>query len=157
MPILGPAPKDPRQRARRNGDIAPVRYVENRAVPQPELSELVGAHNPLTQKPWSTATIGYWRALATFPSTSELQLAQWHTLARAMMLDDLGQVPDKERCLAESRMQISKFGVTPDDLAKLRIFFADAAEKEAKGEARKARSDQPDAKARYGGLRAVND
>lgn len=127
----GPAPKDPRRRARTNSDPVPVRYVEVRPDRQPSLADLVGEVNPGTGAPWSAATVDFWESLGEFPSTDNLLRAQWVVLARAMVLDDLVMAGDV-RHVSELRLQLAKFFVAPDDMMRGRIVAAQADEADAK-------------------------
>lgn len=160
MPARGAPPKDPRQRARVNADPIPVTYAPNRAIPQPSLEELYGVDNPMTSKPWSIHTQLLWESLEDFPTCQNLQRAQWLLLGRAMCLDDYAMTTGETKTVTEARLQLSKFGVAPDDVAKLRIFFADADEKDAKRQEREARTNrvapETQSRKRYGGLRAVD-
>jgi hypothetical protein len=125
MPGRGPAPKDPERRARRNEGPTPLRIVHTEKIDQPSLSELLGDENPLTKQEWSKSTVMLWEELGTFPSTEMLQWPQWALLSRAMMLDD-AVVRGDAKYASEARLQMQKFGIAPDDVARLRIVFAQA-------------------------------
>src|SRR5690606_22394554 len=105
----GPPPKDPATRARRNKPPAALRVVEVQKVEQPSLQSILGQKNPATGEPWTRQATTLWAALGDFPTTRDLQQAQWELLARAIMLDDAvlrGQL----RYAAEARLQLAKFG-----------------------------------------------
>jgi hypothetical protein len=127
----GPAPKDPNKRARKNSDPIPLRVVHKDPATQPELADLLGETNPLTGGPWHQATLRFWQHLAEFPTTTNLQDAQWSSLARAMMIDD-AMVSGETKLAAESRLRLAKYGIDPDDLARLRIQIVQADEAEEK-------------------------
>lgn len=127
----GPAPKDPRRRARTNSDPVPVRVFETSPVPQPPLDEVLGEANPATGAPWSSQTLKLWRTIGVLPQTQGLVDAQWAVLARAMILDDLVIAGDVKHA-AEARLQLSKFFISPDDMLRGRIVTAQADEADAK-------------------------
>lgn len=127
----GPAPKDPAKRARRNVDPTPTRVFEVKPVPQPDLVSMLGEVNAATGQEWHPSTLVLWRNLGDFPSLGSLQSAQWGVLARAMMLDDAFMRGELKHA-AELRLQLQKFGIAPDDVARLRIVFAQADEADAK-------------------------
>jgi hypothetical protein len=127
----GPAPKDPNRRARRNADPIPLRVVHADPATQPELTDLLGKRNPLTGRAWRPATLLFWKHLGEFPTTANLQSAQWSSLARAVMIDD-AMLAGETKLAAESRLRLAKYGIDPDDLARLRIQIVAADEAEEK-------------------------
>lgn len=137
----GPQPKDPTKRARRNADPIPQRVFVAAPADQPSLGELLGKTNPLTGAEWHQATIIFWQQLAEFPTTANLQAAQWSSLARALMIDD-AMVSGELRLAAEARLRLSKYGIDPDDLARLRVQIVQA------DEAEERRGPKPGASAR---------
>src|SRR4051812_15871856 len=112
MPGRGPAPKDPSKRARRNADPVPLRIVHADPVVQPALADLLGEINPLTGAPWQAATLTFWQQLGEFPTTANLQAAQWSSLARALMIDD-AMVSGETKLAGEARLRLAKYGVDP--------------------------------------------
>lgn len=145
----GPAPKDASKRARRNADSA-VRIIQTKPSVQPSLVEAVGEINPVTAEPWSDPTLRLWTALGEFPTSETLQTAQWLLLARSMMLDD-ALIRGEAKYAAEARLQLAKFGIAPDDVARLRYSFATADQAEEKGSTISGAS-----KGRYQGLRLAD-
>ena len=127
----GPPPKDPSKRARKNADIVPIRRVEIQPAMQPALVEAIGELNPATDAPWTSGTLLLWDALGEIPTTSNLVTAQWLLLARAMILDD-ALLSGSMSAAAEARLQLAKFGIAPDDVARLRYQFALADDMEQK-------------------------
>jgi hypothetical protein len=127
----GPAPKDPGKRARTNADPIPLRVVHADPAKQPDLDDLLGEVNPLTGAPWQAATVTFWRQLGEFPTTANLQAAQWSSLARALMIDD-AMVSGETKLAGEARLRLAKYGIDPDDLARLRIQIVQADEAEEK-------------------------
>jgi len=126
MAGIGPKPKDPARRAGHSPrDPVPFRVVEVVPDRQPSLVEAVGEINPSTEMPWKPQTIRFWDQLEQFPTTSNLVGAQWTLLAAAMILmDDF--LNGRTTAAAELRLELAKFGIAPDDVARLRIQFAQA-------------------------------
>lgn len=149
----GPPPKDPAKRARRNKDTMGMRVVEVEPTDQPSLESLFGELNPATGEPWKRATLMLWEQLGEFARVQLLQDAQWSLFARAMILDD-AVISGELRHAAEARLQMAKFGIAPDDLARLRIQFAQADEVEEK---RRSSRSGADVRGRYKGLKAVDN
>lgn len=127
----GPAPKDPRKRARTNEGPVPFRIVPVTPAGQPTLEHLMGETNPLTAAPWSRPTLLLWDQLKDFPTTAALLPAQWSSLARAFMLDD-ALISGDAKMATEARLRIQKYGIDPDDLTRLRVQIVAADEAEAK-------------------------
>lgn len=146
----GPPPKDPAKRARSNKDPIPLRVVEITPAQQPELFDAIGELNPATDAPWTSGTLLLWSALGEIPTTSNLVTAQWLLLARAMILDD-ALLSGSMSAASEARLQLAKFGIAPDDVARLRIQFAQADTIEASAPKPRA------ARARFGNMRVESD
>lgn len=144
----GPAPKDPRRRARTNEGPVPFRIVPVIPTGQPSLVDVMGETNPLTGSPWTHPTLLLWSQLKDFPTTAALLPAQWSSLARAFMLDD-ALVNGHAQMATEARLRISKYGIDPDDLTRLRVQIVAADEAEAKPPV------VPKSRARRGGLKAL--
>lgn len=116
----GRAPKDPMELARKNQPRKSFTDVVVGKVPQPSLEDLLGETNPLTQKPWSHPTLLLWSQLADFPTMVNLLPAQWSSFARAFMLDD-ALITGDAKMAVEARMRMSKYGIDPDDLMRMRV------------------------------------
>ena len=146
----GPAPKDPNKRARRNKDPIGLRVVHAEPDPQPELTALLGEENPLTGEPWRMPTLLLWQQLGEFPTTNALQAAQWSSLARAVMIDD-AMLSGKTALASEARLRLAKYGIDPDDLARLRVQIVAADEAEEK----RGGHGHGSSRERRGGLKAL--
>lgn len=90
---------------------------------QPTLLRVMGAENPATKEPWLPATKKFWRAIGSFPTFQNLVEAQWILLASSMIYADAMFSGDL-RAGQELRLQLAKYGISPDDVARLRISFA---------------------------------
>jgi hypothetical protein len=135
----GPAPKDVSKRARRNADPVPLRVVVVTPAVQPSLVDAIGELNPATEAPWNAGTLLLWDALGEIPTTANLVTAQWLLLARAMILDD-ALLSGSLSAASEARLQLSKFGIAPDDVARLRFSFAQADQAEARAPRKRSSS-----------------
>ena len=147
----GPAPKPREKRARRNADPAAQRVFIAAPADQPALTELLGHANPITNVEWQPATLLLWQQLAEFPTTANLQAAQWSSLARAVMIDD-ALVSGAVSVAAEARLRLAKFGIDPDDLARLRVSIVAADEAEERRDTKPRES----ARQRRGALKAAS-
>ena len=63
----GPAPKNPKSRARRNQQNIEQREIVVTFVPQPKLTDIYGPTNPATDEPWTNQTLRFWDTLSEFP------------------------------------------------------------------------------------------
>jgi hypothetical protein len=116
----GRAPKDPSELSPKAKRDKPFTEVEAEAIAQPHLEDVLGEKNPLTGNHWSKPTLLLWSQLADFPSTANLLPAQWSSLARAFMLDD-ALISGDQKMAVEARIRLSKYGIDPDDLMRMRI------------------------------------
>jgi hypothetical protein len=78
-----------------------------------------------------------------------LVMAQWMMLARAVAIDDAA-LHDPKTFASEARVRLSQFGITPDDLTKLRIQFVSAEEAERRGSVQTGQGNQQSSRDRYG-------
>lgn len=124
MAGTGPAPKDPGKRARRNADPIPRTTLQFVPGSQPKLPENVGVE-------WHEMTRRWWKMWA------ESELSKMFTDTDWNFLLDTAKVHSafwngSFGVAQELRVRVAKFGMTPEDRARLRIVFADADEKDAK-------------------------
>lgn len=107
----GPAPKDPSERRRRNVVAPTVTVVDDGEVRGPELPEDID---------WHPQTLAWWESMRTAPQAQTYTEADWSFLVDTAVLHSefwLGN-----RALApELRLRVAKFGVTPEDRARLKI------------------------------------
>ena len=132
----GPAPKDPAKRARTNKDVAPVRYITPaRTVEKPDLPEFEVEVRPKDGEPhmvpfhWPTATRGWWDLLDYHPLVNEFFDTDWSYLLDTARIHAAFWGGNLSLA-GELRLREAKYGFTPEDRAKLRIFTATAAESE---------------------------
>jgi hypothetical protein len=134
---------------------------EAKFVKQPDLKKLMGTTNPMRRLMWNKndvqvednhwhpQSLALWRELGDLPTMQNLVMAQWMVLARAVALDDAA-LSDPKAFAAEARMRLSQFGVTPDDLTKLRIQFVSADEAERRGKAGSSTPQAQNTRDKYG-------
>lgn len=142
----GPAPKDPKRRARRNPDPIPNRTIAADGVvgPQPLSDDLLPDGDD-----WHPATQRWWNRWCESPLAETLLAVDWSELEATAVLHHEFMRKRTFTLASELRLRMAKFGSTPEDRARLRISVADADEKESKRPAPQS------ARARYGDLRSV--
>lgn len=136
--MASPVPKDPAKRSRRNKDVAPVRYIAPaRVVVQPDLPEFEVEVRPKDGEPymvpysWPDATRGWWAMLAHHPLVNEFFDTDWAYLLDTALIH-AGFWKGNLSLAAELRLREAKYGFTPEDRAKLRIFSSAATEGEVR-------------------------
>jgi hypothetical protein len=111
----GPAPKDPRRRAR--SDQSAVTVIRFEASPQPSLPDGVD---------WPDQTRAWWQMWADSPLSETFMESDWSFLLDTALLHAAVWGDGERKLLAELRLRVAKFGATPEDRARLRMQFADA-------------------------------
>lgn len=121
----GRPPKNPSELAAKSKRVKPFTETFTEFAPQPLLEDLLGRVNPLTGIAWTRASLLLWSQLANFPTTKNLLPAQWSSLARAFMLDD-ALIAGDQKMAVEARMRMSKYGIDPDDLMRMRVVVSNS-------------------------------
>lgn len=144
MPGFGPPPKDPSRRARANKDPVPHTILQFVRGDQPELPEDAGVEwHGMTRRWWDMWARSEQAKLFTdtdwsfLLDTARIHTAFWNGAAAAG---------------PELRVRVSKFGATPEDRARLRMFFADADRKDAE----RTTNSEPKGSKNYGNLRLAD-
>lgn len=156
MAGVGPPPKDPSKRARRNQEVAQLRVVEVEAAVQPDLPEFdtqVKVDGELEMVPfvWPSATRTWWAMLAMHPLKGEFTELDWsYLLDTALIHAQMWQGDIK--LASEIRLREAKYGFTPEDRARLRIQFAQATTEEVT-----AATSVQSARRRFGGMTVANE
>lgn len=145
MAGMGPPPKDPAHRARRNKgpelrDV-PITPTVPYALPDDLLPD---------DDDWHPATLRWWRAWCTSPLAADLPEVDWRELEVAAVLHHEYMRKRTFTLASELRLRMQQFGATPLDRQRLRIAVSTAEEKEA--ERPRATGS---ARERYGDLRSV--
>jgi hypothetical protein len=144
MPGVGPVPKDPSRRARRNKDPRASVVLHFEHGEQPALPDSF---------PWHEQTYVWWHMWGRSPMAELFTDSDWQFLAETAIFHT-SLWNGNLNAGAELRLRVAKFGMTPEDRARLRIVFADADEKDEK-RGTKGSSGQAAAGSAYEGLRAV--
>ncbi len=113
----GPAPKDPRRRARRNADPVGTTTIAFEKGEQPDLPEEIE---------WPDQTRAWWQMWADSPLSEHFMATDWTFLLDTALLHAAVWGSGDFSKLAELRVRVAKFGATPEDRARLRIQFAEA-------------------------------
>lgn len=126
----GPAPKDPRRRARRNADSAATTVIKFERGPQPDLPQFdvqIEENGELTSRSfrWPEQTRTWWKMWADSPLSVHFMASDWEFLLDTALLHAQLWSGD-HRVSGELRLRVAKFGATPEDRARLRIQFAEA-------------------------------
>lgn len=111
MAGMGPPPKDPDKRHRRNADPVPTTKLTSDKVEPPELPHMVAGH-PEVERWWQS-----WLdspQAGTFTNTDWQFLRDTSFIAFEFYNGDMKQAP-------EFRLRVAKFGSTPEDRLRLRL------------------------------------
>ncbi|DAZ90140.1 Bacteriophage protein [Mycobacteroides abscessus subsp. bolletii] len=157
MAGVGPPPKDPNKRARRNAGPTPLRIIPATPVEQPPLPEFdlevtVDGEIKAQRFKWPPRTVEWWQMWKDSPLSTEFTSTDWSELLDTAVLHARYWSGDV-KVAAELRLRVAKFGATPEDRARLRIQFAAANEADKKAS---QSGDKPagGSKNRYGPLGA---
>jgi hypothetical protein len=143
MPGKGPLKKPDDQRARSNSNPAALKVIHSEPAEQPSLPELMP-----NGEPWPQRTLDWWRMWSKDPLAADFRAVDWSELLDLSVIH--GQFWSGDiKVAGELRLRGAKFGVTPEDRARLRITFAAADEAESKPERKTP------AGSRYKGLRSI--
>lgn len=157
MAGVGAPPKDPEKRARRNVD--PIGRTVLQFIPgeQPELPQLTRYDRDLEAdvvEPWHPQTLVWWGMWQDAAQSDTFTATDWSFLVDTALIHHRFWSGDM-RAAGELRLRVTKFGVTPEDRARLRMVFADADAKDANRGVSGVTGPVPAGP--YGGLRAVQD
>jgi hypothetical protein len=142
MPGIGPLPKPRDKRVRQNKDIVPLTVVAVTPTEQPELPGDVD---------WHPRVRAWWNVWGTHELAVNFTDLEWaYQTDTALVLNrfwngDMGVA-------GELRLRAAKFGVTPEDRARLRIQIVVADKAEAEAE---ATAHRPSSRDRYTTPQAV--
>jgi hypothetical protein len=140
MAGLGPAPKDPSKRARRNPDPIPSRTLRFVHGEQPKLP---------AGTTWPKRTRTWWAMWGASAQADLFADCDWDYLIDTALIHAAVWSGDLDR-MPELRLRVAKFGATPEDRARLRMHFADA------DKADDSRTERPSASEVYGDLRVLS-
>lgn len=125
---MPPRRKDPALRARTNPEKIPFQLVELHPAPCPNLPRGVRIGDKLYK--WPEETKQWWAHWRTSPLNDRFTAHDWDFLLVTAILHAKFFLTGDNKIASELRMREGKFGVTPEDRAKLRIITVDANNKE---------------------------
>jgi len=143
MAGVGPAPKDPNKRARRNKDGVPGTELPFVHAEQPPLPRM----GPKFR--WPATTRRWWEMWGGSAQAQLMTATDWSFLLDTALLHARFWCGDPS-VAGELRLRVAKFGATIEDRARLRITFA-VADKAEGGQ----RPPAPSSRERRGVLRAL--
>ncbi|WP_217655860.1 hypothetical protein [Streptomyces pini] len=148
---MGPAPKDPSKRARRNKDSVPQTVLRWERAEPPELPDFeVEVDGELREFVWPARTREWWRMWIDSPQAEHFGSSDWQYLLDTALIH--ARYWQGNLSLAgELRLRVAEFGATPSARARLRMVFAEADD----ADQGRGRSGGPSARERYGQLRMM--
>jgi len=129
MSGVGPAPKDPSKRARRNKDPQAQTILRFEKAEAPELPDFKVRNDAgrLVKFRWPERTCEWWAKWVASPQAEHFSTTDWEELLTTALIH--ARVWSGEVALsAELRLRVAKFGATMEDRARLRMQFAQADE-----------------------------
>lgn len=118
------ARKDPSQRARRNAENRPFRVIEHVRVGQPELPP--GFPYDGKRYKWPPITKTWWDHWSDTTLNDGFTVHDWDYLMDTAVIHAKHWLGLDMKAGGELRQRLAKFGVTPEDRARLRIVMVDA-------------------------------
>jgi hypothetical protein len=140
----GPAPKDPRRRARVNADTIAGTVLRVEQADQPRLPAA-----PDWLEVWPERTVEWWAMWGASPQAEHFSSTDWDFLLDTALLHAQVWAEGKLGQLPELRLRVAKLGASMEDRARLRMQFAQADEADAKRPAGSS------SRERYADLRVV--
>lgn len=122
----GPAPSGRRQRERANRSVTAVKRVNRVHGPMlPKAEDVFEAEfdsklDAFVQPEWHPMTVKWWDSMRRSPLTTEAGPEGWAFLLDTAMLHHKAWKGDV-RLMPEVRLRAAKFGVTPEDRARLGV------------------------------------
>lgn len=151
MSGVGPAPKDPSRRARRNKEAQPQTILRFERAEAPELPDFrIERDGDLIEFVWPERTREWWQMWADSPQAEHFSSTDWDFLLDTALIHAKFWRGDLSLA-SELRLRVAKHGATMEDRARLRMAFAEADE----ADGGKGSSGAESAKARYAKLRVI--
>lgn len=149
MAGMGPPPKPPEKRARRNKGPE-MHVIISDPVKQPALPKRMP-----NGETWPEITRAWWRMWGKDPLAAEFRATDWAELRDTAAIHGAYWSGDLKMA-GELRLRTAKFGATAEDRARLRIQYAAAEDAEDRRERRRAGTAGAETKKRYSQLKAVD-
>lgn len=155
MAGMGPQPKDPSKRVRRNKDPVAstiLRFEESAQPDLPDFTVQVEVDGELTSQKfsWPAITREWWSMWRNAPQAEHFGSTDWSFLLDTALLHAAVWGRGEMKLLPELRLRVAKFGSTLEDRARLRMQFADADAADSKRDTSGA-----SARERRGNIRAI--
>lgn len=131
MAGMGPPPKDPAKRVRKNKDAVGstiLRFEESAQPDLPDFTVQVEVDGELTSQEfsWPAITRAWWEMWGDAPQAEHFGSTDWSFLLDTALLHARVWGDGDLKLLPELRLRVAKFGSTLEDRARLRMQFADA-------------------------------
>lgn len=127
----GPAPKDPKQRRRRNVDPAPSTVVQGDGRTR-------GPRLPANVLPdgeeWHPRTKVWWETWRKSAQAQTFTATDWDFLLDTALMHHVMWMKGRWEFASEIRLRAAKFGATPEDRMRLRMQVETSASKKSAGE-----------------------
>jgi hypothetical protein len=151
MAGIGPAPKDPSQRARRNKPTQPQTILRFEHAEAPDLPTFeIERDGDLVEFTWPARTVAWWEMWKASPQAEHFGSTDWDFLLDTAVIHARFWRGDLSLA-AELRLRVAKHGATMEDRARLRMAFAEADE----ADGGKGSSGADGARERYAKLRVI--
>lgn len=148
---VGPAPKDPSRRARRNKEAQPQTILRFERAEPPELPDFrIEKDGDLVEFIWPERTREWWQMWMDSPQAEHFGSTDWDFLLDTALIHARFWRGDLS-VAAELRLRVAKHGATMEDRARLRMAFAEADD----ADGGQGSSGAEAAKARYAKLRVI--
>ncbi|MDX2757902.1 phage terminase small subunit [Streptomyces europaeiscabiei] len=126
MAGVGPAPKDPSRRARRNKETQPQTILRFERAEAPELPDFrIEQDGDLVEFVWPERTREWWQMWVDSPQAEHFGSTDWDFLLDTALIHARFWRGDLS-VAAELRLRVAKHGATMEDRARLRMAFAEA-------------------------------
>lgn len=151
MAGIGPPPKDPSSRARKNKDPQPQTILRFEQAEAPDLPTVeILQEGELVEWRWPARTVEWWETWRSSPQAEHFSSTDWQFLLDTALIHSRLWTGDLSAA-GELRLRVAKFGATMEDRARLRMQFAAADD----ADARRPEGAAPKSKERYGKLRVL--
>lgn len=151
MAGVGPTPKDPGKRARRNKDPQPQTVLRFEHAEPPDLPDFrIERDGELIEFVWPERTREWWELWKASPQAEHFGSTDWDFLLDTALIHARYWRGDTSLA-AELRLRVAKHGATMEDRARLRMAFAEADE----ADGGKGSSGADSARQRYAKLRVL--
>lgn len=153
----GPAPKPKNRRARNNKDDVPRMELKFEPCEAPDLPTVsVDIDGQLHEIRWSPMTVEWWNDWRNSPQAEVFSRSDWRSLLTTAMVAEKFHRTWEVRYAAELRQREAAFGATPIDRLRLRMAWAEDAERGLKVSEKAEAERQREAAKRYGNLHAID-